>query len=100
MLDWDGLALGDPVMDWTMLLGPTRGDPRPVAGDRLAELPLNDVARARAPLYARASLLDWIIDPLADWIEAGQERAHGDVIRKSNHRVHRRARANYERLYR
>jgi hypothetical protein len=99
LLDWDGLALGDPVMDWTMLLGPTRSDPRPITDARAARIPLADEERGRIPLYARASLLDWIIDPLADWVEAEHEPMHGNVIRESNRRVHEQARAAYRKIY-
>lgn len=99
LLDWDGLALGDAVMDWTMLFGPSRSDPRPVSEARLARLPLSASQRTRVPLYARASLLDWIIDPLADWIEAAHHPLHGQAIRDANRRVHERARALYGELY-
>lgn len=99
LLDWDGLALGDPVMDWTMLFGPTRSDPTPITDDQAARLPLRDGAPGRIQLYARASLLDWIIDPLADWVEAGHEARHGKTIRESNRWVHERARAAYREKY-
>jgi fructosamine-3-kinase len=99
LLDWDGLALGDPVMDWTMLMGPTRSRPEPVTDRQIDGVQLADDQRARVPLYARASLLDWIIDPLADWVEAQHDALHGGVIRESNRRVHERARAVYRELY-
>ena len=99
ILDWDGLGLGDPVMDWAMLFGPARHDPRPVT-ERGVEVPgLTDGERARLPLWARATLLDWIIDPLSDWVGAATEPEHGAVIRIANEGVHGRALALYLELY-
>lgn len=71
ILDWDDLGLGDPVLDWATLLGPARGRYRPA---RLADVPeaaaWPAARRERFAVYARAGLLDWVVDGLADWIDA------------------------------
>lgn len=99
VLDWDGVGLGDPVADHATLFGPSRdqvgvqsnpaawlGDLTPAEGERL-------------DLYARAALLDWIIDPLADWVEAENEPFHAAEIRAGNERVHGEALAAYRVRY-
>jgi hypothetical protein len=67
------LELGDPAVDWAMLFGPRRDDPGRVAEGTLPPgLALDPSVRERLAIYSRASLLDWTIDPLADWINAGE----------------------------
>src|SRR5262245_37112355 len=66
LLDWDGLMLGDPVLDWSMLFGPTREVPRETAVSEVTgRVNLTQSEQQRLGIYARAALLDWIIDPLA-----------------------------------
>lgn len=38
LLDWDGVCLGDPVIDWTMLFGPTRRRPYAADEERVQDL--------------------------------------------------------------
>lgn len=98
VLDWDGLELGDPAIDWSMLFGPTRADPCiRHAADAIPAL--HDSARERVPWYLRAALLDWVIDPLADWVQSWHEPFGGESIRNSNERVHGLALECYEALY-
>ena len=99
ILDWDGLELGDPAMDWAMLLGPTRADPCLLASPEATRLPLDETARERVHGYLRAALLDWIIDPLADWVQSWHEPFGGDLIREANERVHETALACYLEMY-
>jgi hypothetical protein len=100
VLDWDDLGIGDPALDWAMLLGPTL---REVTPARVADLPPSvagdELLRARFALYARASLLDWVIDPLADWVEAGVAPEHAESVRATNRSVHERALERYRSLY-
>ncbi|HEY6393115.1 MAG TPA: aminoglycoside phosphotransferase family protein [Bryobacteraceae bacterium] len=68
ILDWDGLAVGDPAEDYATLLWPfvhRRGtDWRNVLGANV------DAAfEARMELHMRAITLDYVVDPLADWVE-------------------------------
>jgi len=100
LLDWDGLALGDPALDWGMLFGPTRADLRTAMDRALPPAIAADAAvRERLALYARASLLDWIIDPLSDWIDAGESPEHIVEVRAEKERIHRTALAAYRQRY-
>jgi len=100
ILDWDEMGLGDPMMDWAMLFGPSRVRVRPATAADLPDLGWSPVELERFAVYARASLLDWVIDPLADWIEAANEPLHGAAVRDNNRRVHELARALYREMYR
>ena len=99
ILNWDEMGMGDPVMDWAMLLGPSRYRVAPANDDDAPALGLNDEETERYRLYARASLLDWIIDPLADWIDAEDEPEQRDAMRDNNRRVHEEALELYRRIY-
>jgi Phosphotransferase enzyme family len=96
LLDWDGLSLGDAVMDWCMLFGPARERPQEPDVDAVMQrVSLTPAQKERLPVYARAALLDWIIDPLSDWVGAAQEPEHGTQVRAANERVHRAALERY-----
>ena len=100
VLDWDELQLGDPAIDWAMLLGPSRRDIRPATAREPVRLPDLDVAgRERFELYARASLLDWVIDPLSDWLDAETQPPGATAVRPEKQAVHERAAAVYQQLY-
>jgi Phosphotransferase enzyme family len=99
VLDWDDLRLGDPALDWATLLGPTRAD---VSLSGHAALPAQALAPGvaeRLPLYARATLLDWVLDPLADWIEADTAPEHAAEVRAEKERIHHAALAVYRATY-
>lgn len=99
VLDWDGLTLGDPALDWATLLGPTRAD---VSLSGHAALPAQALAPGvaeRLPLYARATLLDAVLDPLADWIEADAAPEHAAEVRAEKERIHRAALTVYRATY-
>lgn len=92
VVDWDALALGDPALDWAMLFGPTRTDPRTATDRELPPgIPSGPSLRARLAVLARASLLDWTLDPLADWIVAGEAPEHVAKVRAEKERIHRAA---------
>ncbi|MDQ6830024.1 MAG: phosphotransferase [Gemmatimonadota bacterium] len=100
VLDWDGLGLGDPAVDWAMFLGPTTQELRPLSMDDLPpEVPNDARFRERLAFYARASLFDWILDPLADWIDADAAPELVNEVRVEKERVHRGALASYRELY-
>jgi len=100
VLDWDEVAPGDPALDWGMLFGPTRTDLRTAADRALpARATADPAVRERLPLYARASLLDWVIDPLADWIDAGEAPEHLGEVRAEKERIHLAALDAYRRRY-
>ncbi len=96
ILDWDGLSLGDPALDWALFLGPTRGSLRPArASDLPPDLAADSAFRARFDLYARASLFDWALDGLADWIEAAVLGDGAEEVRREKERVSLSAMAAY-----
>ena len=95
ILDWDDLTIGDPAIDIAMLSGPSAADVTPLKKvDEIRSLLSDDVAQ-RLPLLGRASLLDWTIDPLSDWIDADAAGEQADHVRREKERVHREAFALY-----
>lgn len=88
IVDWDGITIGDPAQDWAMLFGPSRSNLRPVPDAARYAPDLDPAGLARLRIYERASLLDWTIDPLADWIQAEYEPFHGEAIRTANQHIH------------
>lgn len=90
-LDWDDLRIGDPAAEVASLLGPSAGDLRPLQGVERAAGLLTAGQRARPPLLGQATLLDWVIDPLSDWIEADAAPAHAAEVRFDKQRVHQAA---------
>lgn len=99
VVDWDGMRIGDPALDWAMLFGPTRSNPRLVEGAARHARDLDRAGLARLAVYGRASLLDWTIDPLADWVQAEYEPFHGESIRSANQHIHAQALAEYQALF-
>lgn len=100
LVDWDDLRIGDPAADLATLLGPTAQDPRPLKMIERAGGVLTSAERERLQLLGRATLLDWVIDPLSDWIDAGFAPEHEHAVRVEKERIHTRALACYEELYR
>ncbi len=99
VLDWDDLSLGDPALDWATLLGPTVADPAPLDVSALPPDSVTPAVRERLPLYARAVLLDWVLDPIADWIEADAAPEHAAAVRAEKERIHHAALARYRAKY-
>jgi hypothetical protein len=91
LLDWDDLRIGDPAADVASLLGPSAGDLRPLKRVERAAGLLTVGQRARLPLLGQATLLDWVIDPLSDWIDADTSPAHAAEVRAEKERVHQAA---------
>ncbi len=98
LLDWDDLALGDPALDLATLMGPSPQDLR-AAWWRGWPGVAEGAAGERLALYARASLLDWAIDSLADWVEAEAAPEHAARVRAEKQRVHEGAWALYRAAY-
>jgi hypothetical protein len=48
---------------------------------------------------AGRNALDWILDPLSDWVAARDEPESFQAIKPANERVHKLAVANYAALY-
>lgn len=101
LLDWDDLRLGDPVLDLAKLLEDGTGSgPPPTAAEIDDAIGKDPAGRERLELYHRAILLDWIIDPLADYLEVGQAPEHAERVRAAKARQHVEARARYRDRYR
>ena len=111
IIDWDDLFLGDPALDYSILLGPLllngpfrKNDPFRKNG-ALSQteiehlLPGGADFRERFNLYLRALLLDQVIDSLADWVEAAFAPQHQSDLRSAKERAHQEALALYRQLY-
>jgi aminoglycoside phosphotransferase (APT) family kinase protein len=91
VVDWDDLTLGDPAVDFAVLLWPVLWK----GGDWRTFLHLeNDVAQ-RLEVCIRAQLLDEIIDPLADYVEADVVPSHAAEVRMAKRRRHEEALERY-----
>ena len=55
--------------------------------------------RERLDLYTRAILLDWVIDPLADYLDADQAPQHARRVRAQERQEHLGALARYQARY-
>ena len=99
VLDWDELAIGDPVLDLATVTGPSPEDLTPLKLRETAGEALGPAGRERLGWLGRATLLDWVIDPLADWVEAVVAPRHLAEVRADKERQHRAALALYGRLY-
>lgn len=92
VLDWDDLALGDPALDLALSLGPLvreGRDPAPWFRDRDQDF------LTRFALCSRAALLEEVVDPLADWVEAARFPEFLEEVRASSWTLHRRAMERY-----
>jgi len=96
LLDWDDLAIGDPVMDLAMFLGPTAAQlDGATCVDAAVPYIATDAARERFEIYRRAALFDWVIDSLSDWIEADVAPHHVEAVRAEKERIHVEALSRY-----
>lgn len=90
LLDWDSLARGDAALDWAMVLAPEvhfqdytwwRDNLPADAGESF---------EVRVELYLRAWLLDWVVDVLADYVEADRAPEHAEQVRERKRAEHLR----------
>ncbi len=87
LLDWDDLALGDPALDYALLLWPLLYG-QPIRSWRDFVTPLDSDFSPRMELYLRAQLLDQVIDVLADYVEsavAPEQRAFVQAKKREEH---------------
>lgn len=99
LLDWDDVSIGDPMIDLAMLTGPTITDLRPLKLIDQLEVELTEAERERLQLLGRAALLDWVIDPVADWIAASVAPEHELQVKAQKQRTHEAALSLYHELY-
>lgn len=89
LLDWDFLWLGDPALDWALLVRPPLETWRPVSWEEaLPEIAGEPALHERCDLYTRASLLDWVIDPLSNHLAADVAPEYAVGVRASNRDQH------------
>ena len=89
LLDWDDLHVGDPVMDFAMFFGPTACDlAGPDCVDAVEPFLKAGAERERFALYRRASLFDWLIDSLADYLDADAAPEYATEVRAEKRRIH------------
>lgn len=98
LLDWDDLALGDPALDYAMLLRNALSQNK--------RLPWQDFLGARdiyfaqrMELYLRAGLLDQVIDVLADYVECAVAPEHRERVQEQKRREHVEALSRYRKIY-
>jgi aminoglycoside phosphotransferase (APT) family kinase protein len=90
IVDWDDLAVGDPLKDYVDL---TQGAHVEVPGEG------NAAAAERLALWRRARLLLELVDPLADWSEAGSVLADPTSVRAAKRSAHEAAKRTYLEIY-
>jgi len=103
VLDWDDLALGDPALEYSILLSAIWRQ-NPAQGLAVAQwLPLparaDPALQERLALCLRAYLLDEVIDTLADYVECDFAPEHRDQVRAEKQRKHLAALELYRQLY-
>lgn len=99
VIDWDDLALGDPALEYGILLGPLWRAGRLSLEDALALLPAGDPdMRRRFEVCLRAFVLDGVIDTLADWVESSFAPDHQEEVRAAKEAAHRSALAFYREM--
>ena len=99
VIDWDDLALGDPALEYGILLGPLWREGGYTPDDLARLLPPDPALRERFRVCLRAFLLDEVIDPLADWVESGFAPEHQVLVRAEKERKHKAALALYRDLF-
>jgi hypothetical protein len=99
LLDWDELRLGDPALDIATSLAPSLQTWMAGAWRRWSAEIGDQAFSQRVDLLQRAHLLDWIIDPLADYICARSTLAAPAAFRAEKKRVHGQALRAYQQAY-
>ncbi len=99
IIDWDDLALGDPALEFSILLGPLWRHGQLSRTDIERRLPGDPAFRERFDLCLRALILDEVIDTVADWVESDFAPDHQAEIRPAKERAHREALELYRQLY-
>ncbi|HJZ95389.1 MAG TPA: phosphotransferase, partial [Candidatus Solibacter sp.] len=91
IIDWDDLAPGDPAIDLAVLLWPLVWQGR----DWRDLVPRNESLRQRLEVCFRAQLLDEVIDPLSDYIDAHAAPSRMEEVRRVKRQRHEEALARY-----
>ena len=98
VVDWDDLALGDPAVEFAVLLWPMV-----YQGRQWGEFSIPDVDdrfRGRMKVCLRAQLLDEVIDPLADYVAADTVPSKQLEVQAVKRQQHEEALERYRSLWR
>jgi len=96
IVDWDDLALGDPAIDFAVLLWPLVCQGRSWQ-DFLAKP--DDAFSNRIEVCLRAQLLDEVIDPLADFVAADAAPSKQAEVQLVKRTQHQNALESYRKLW-
>jgi aminoglycoside phosphotransferase (APT) family kinase protein len=96
VLDWDDLALGDPAVDFAVLLWPIVYERGQWSG---FSIPNENGFRQRMEICLRAQLLDEVIDPLADYVAAGAVPSKQDEVQVVKRKRHEEALQRYRAVW-
>jgi hypothetical protein len=99
IIDWDDLSLGDPAVEYSLLLGRLWQDGHLSRAEVGALLPEDPHLCRRFELCLRAYLLDQVIDSLADWVESDFAPEHQQRVQTEKEHVHKEALALYRQIY-
>ena len=98
VVDWDDLALGDPAVEFAVLLWPMV-----YQGRKWSEFSIPNVEdsfRARIEVCLRAQLLDEVIDPLADYVVADAVPSKQLEVQAVKRKGHEEALERYQSFWR
>lgn len=100
IIDWDDLSVtGDAAMDYSVLLWPLYNSKDwPLWKEKVISLAGYDIYE-RMMFYFRATLLDEVIDVLADYIDAENIPEVKEMTQKRAKEIHLRAYPEYLKLY-
>ena len=98
IIDWDDLSLGDPALEYGILLGPFWRSGLRSMSELEQLLPAGEALRERFRVCLRAFLLDQVIDTLADWVESTFAPEHQEQVRAQKETRHRESLALYQEL--
>jgi hypothetical protein len=99
IIDWDDLSLGDPALEYSILLGPLWRSGTLSREQIVQMLPSGADLHQRFDLCQRAFVLDQVIDTLADWVESAFAPEHQERVRAEKESAHRQALALYREIY-
>lgn len=99
IIDWDDLAPGDPALEYGIFLGALWRGGILSAAEVEELLPADAALRERFRVCLRASLLDKVIDSLADWVECSFAPEHQAQVRAGKELDHRKALEMYRKIY-
>ncbi len=99
IVDWDDIALGDPALEFAVLLEPTLEQNPEASLEDLLPYPPDAGFSRRLEMCLRAQRLYSAIETLANYIEAEALGDRAARVREENEALHRVALRSYKRRY-